>query len=369
VSVGKRGGTYRVQWREGGRHRSRSFERKRDAVDFEATIRLRKRRGELSDIDAGRQTLAAFYTEWLERYARPNLAPATLAYYERAWRVHIAPELGAFELRQLTTEAVETFAADLRRRSIGAETIRKVLVLLQGILRRAVAWSRIGSNPVSIVAKPRRRRQREITALAPSEVESLRSATWTDERDRPKAMTKQDATIVSVLAYAGLRPSEALALTWADVGPQALRVNKSIAGDTKTGRQRSVRLLEPLRADLREWQLSRGVPEPSAPVFPLSDGRPFTVNAFRNWRKRTFTPAAKAAGLEGLRPYDLRHSFASLQFAEGINPAEIAGQLGHSLAMLLSTYTHVIENLRGRPSASAETLIRQARPRARVGRM
>ena len=62
-----------------------------------------------------------------------------------------------------------------------------------------------------------------------------------------------------------------------------------------------------------------------------------------------------------MRPYDLRHSFASLLFVEGINPAEIAEQLGHSLQVLLNTYTHVIEELRGRHRESAGPLITRAR--------
>jgi hypothetical protein len=51
----------------------------------------------------------------------------------------------------------------------------------------------------------------------------------------------------------------------------------------------------------------------------------------------------------------------SLLFVEGINPAEIAEQLGHSCQMLLSTYTHVIEELRRGERHSAEALIKQAR--------
>ncbi len=46
--------------------------------------------------------------------------------------------------------------------------------------------------------------------------------------------------------------------------------------------------------------------------------------------------------------------FVSLLFAEGVNPAEIAEQMGHSLQTLLSTYTHVIEELRGRGRESAD---------------
>jgi integrase len=85
--------------------------------------------------------------------------------------------------------------------------------------------------------------------------------------------------------------------------------------------------------------------------------------ADRNSRKRFFTPAARAVGLEKPRPYDLRHSLASLLFAEGVNPAEIAETMGHSLQTLLDTYTHVIEELRGQERRSAEALIRDARER------
>lgn len=77
-------------------------------------------------------------------------------------------------------------------------------------------------------------------------------------------------------------------------------------------------------------------------------------------RKRRFRAAANAAGITA-RPYDLRHSFASLLFAEQRNPAEIAEQLGHSLQTLFGTYTHVIEELRGQERVPAEDVIRMAR--------
>jgi integrase len=174
-----------------------------------------------------------------------------------------------------------------------------------------------------------------------------------------------DAALVSVLAYAGLRPGEALALRWSDVREQTLIVEKAVAlGEeraTKTRRNRSVRLLKPLASDLNEWRMAAGRPDGNARVFPMRDGRYWTESAYRNWRRKVFVPAAKAVGIGTPRPYDLRHSFASLLFQEGTNPAEIAEQMGHSLQMLLGTYTHVIEDLRGQPRRSAEDLIREAR--------
>jgi integrase len=56
--------------------------------------------------------------------------------------------------------------------------------------------------------------------------------------------------LVCVLAYAGLRPSEALALTFGDVRERTLLVERSLDAKgntkrTKTGQARSVRLLAP----------------------------------------------------------------------------------------------------------------------------
>jgi integrase len=104
-----------------------------------------------------------------------------------------------------------------------------------------------------------------------------------------------------------------------------------------------------------------GQPADGALVFPDFDGEPWRDRTYKNWLRRVYQPAAKAVGLANPRLYDLRHSLASLLFAEGRNPAEIAEQMGHTLQTLLSTYTHVIEELRGSPRKSAETLIRQAR--------
>jgi integrase len=144
-----------------------------------------------------------------------------------------------------------------------------------------------------------------------------------------------------------------------------LLVDKALAlgevKDTKTRRSRTVRLLKPLASDLAEWRLASGRPAETELVFPMEDGRAWTDTAYRNWRRRVFRPAAEDAGVSNLRPYDLRHSFASLLFAEGVNPAEISEQMGHSLQTLLTTYTHVIEELRGHERQSADTIVRQER--------
>ena len=78
--------------------------------------------------------------------------------------------------------------------------------------------------------------------------------------------------------------------------------------------------------------------------------------------RRVYQPAVEAAGLpKSSRPYDLRHSLASLLYAEGRNPAEIAQIMGHSVETLSSTYTHVIKELEGSGPQDPTSLITAAR--------
>jgi integrase len=159
-----------------------------------------------------------------------------------------------------------------------------------------------------------------VRPLAPETVERLR-----------QAMPPRDAVLVSVLAYAGLRPGEALALTWGHVRERTILVEQSASyGEikcTKTRSTRSVRMLAPLKHDLAEHRIREGRPLPERFVFPAHDGRRWDDD-WNNWRNRVFRPAVKEAGLTDVRPYDLRHSFVSLLIAEGRSIVEVARQAG-----------------------------------------
>jgi integrase len=96
---------------------------------------------------------------------------------------------------------------------------------------------------VTPVKGPRQCRGPEVRPLSPESVEAIRAV-----------LPKRDATLVSLLAYAGLRPAEALALAWEPVRRNTLLIEGSISveGTTKTGRNRTVRLLRPVAQDLAE---------------------------------------------------------------------------------------------------------------------
>jgi len=349
----KHGYVWEVRYREGGRNRSRTFDRKSDAEDFQAEVRRRKRLGTLAHLHSGEELLADFAVEWWRMHARPNLQRSTLERYSQVWDKHVLPRLGMYRLQELTPEVVAEFRAELSEKGVGDATVRKAMFILQGVLGMAVLHGRIAGNPVKAVRKPRQT-SRTVRPLAPETVEAIRAQ-----------LRMRDATLVSVLAYAGLRPGEALALSWRNVRERTILVDRAVSlgkqKGTKTNATRTVRLLAPLAEDLAAWRSASAPANDTALVFPRPDGLPWRDDDYRNWRKRGYNPAAIAVGLESTRPYDLRHSFVSLLIHEGVSIVEVARQAGHSPEECLRTYAHTFEEFDPAERMPAETAIAQAR--------
>ena len=349
----KGGARWEVRYREGRRNRSRVFERKKDAVAFETEVKRRKSLGALAELNAGEERLSDFAQKWWRLHAKPNLAPSTLESYASVWDLHVLPHLGDHELRQITPEVVANLRADLGAADVGPATVRRALFVLQSVMRLAALQSKVQSNPVRVVGKPRQPR-RLVRPITPETVERIRAQ-----------LSQRDATLVSILAYAGLRPGEALALRWGCIRRRTILVERSIVlgqeKGTKTNATRTVRLLGPLAQDLAEWRLACRRPPAEAYVLPRTDGGSWRDDDYRNWRRRKFVPAARAAGSASPRPYDLRHSFVSLLIQEGSSVVEVARQAAHSPEECLRTYAHVFEEFDPADRTPAEERIRAAR--------
>lgn len=177
----------------------------------------------------------------------------------------------------------------------------------------------------------------------------------------------RDATLLLVLAYAGLRPEEALALQWRHVRERTLLVEEALADgrrkDQKNRRPpRTVELLARSARTLALGGRSAATRRRTVSCSRTAAAAPGATHDYRNWRRRVYQPTAKALGLATTRPYDLRHSFASLLLHEGrLSIVELAHQLGHSPTMALNTYGHVMAELKDGLRLSAEDQIRRAR--------
>ncbi len=337
-----------VRWKEGGKHRSRLFDKVRDAEAFDREIKRNKQLGGLArSVVQSHTTLTEFVRdEWWPKYAVPNLEQSTRDVYAQIWAKHLLPRIGGYELCQLTPALVEDLRAQLHASKVGEPTQIKALGILQGICKRAVVRGLIPANPVLPVDKPKQTTRLQLDPLPPLAVETIRAQ-----------LEPTDAILVSILAYAGLRPEEALAQRWHDVRERTMHVYAN-----KTKRPRVIDLLPPLVQDLAEWRLQRGRPGQSGLIVPTRDGDEWKKHDWNNWRKRIYQPAARIAGVSGdMRPRRLRGSFVSLLLWEGRSLTFVAGQVGCSVATLARHYAGVIADLEGQSRVPATEVIRVAR--------
>ena len=366
--------------------RARLFTLKRDAQAFDREMRRRKALGPLAvqQLTERGPTLGQWIAErWMPEHG-VTLERSTLARYRNVYACHVA-QLDDVPLGELTVARLRVWQAELVKVGVNAGTIQKARTFLSSVLRHAAESEAIAANPLSNVRAPKPQHRDAVTPLSPVTVEAIRRALL-DPRAREIAPSHpgqrqrrgyeisptgtpqtrhRDALVVSLLAYGGVRPGELRALRWSDVREQTLLVERAADPEgevkaTKNEHRRAVKLLSPLVQDLREYRLTAGRPPDPPLIFPGDDGRPWTKAQWQVWRRDRWAPACRVAGLAP-RPYDLRHSFASLLLAEGHRPLYVARQLGHSLTVLLSTYAHLIDEYEGRERVDAEAEITRAR--------
>jgi integrase len=178
----------------------------------------------------------------------------------------------------------------------------------------------------------------------------------------------EEATFVSVMAYAGVRQAEALALKWREVADGKLEIRSSIITSGSEAarrlRERSVPLLEPLAEDLAEWHAACGSPDRGWVFGGLRKRK------WQEWVQGEFREAAKPAGEGRTRPHFLRHTFGALLIDEGTSLEEISRQMALSEHEALAQYAHLFEeaSVEGRARVSASARIRQARAAANARR-
>jgi integrase len=377
---------YQVRWREGGRlgrNYQATFDTKRDAETFETARRRAKQLGHLSaEVLGSEEPFGDFASEWWETYARVRLKPATRASYAYQLDRWIIPYLGAVPLRELSRATLDNYVAELVSADAGAPTVNRCLAITQGILQRALEWGRIAANPAVGVAHLPHARDVRITAQTAERVETIR-----------RFLAPGDAALVSVLAYEGLRPGEAFALEWEDVLDETgaprdrIRIQRALSDHelalTKSNRGRAPELFAPVAEELTGLYRAAGMPEQHSLVFPDSRGGYLRR---QNWRKRAWLPALRAAhpcpacqatgradvgacrSCEGsgaaryFRPYDLRHTAATLLIYSGRTINEVAEHLGHAdPGFTARTYTHIYQDAAKRRGVSIEEAIRHAR--------
>jgi integrase len=317
----------------------------------EAKVRLAElqRLKESQAVEGSRLTLSQFLVRWLDD-VRPRLAPATWKKHESICRVHLVPVVGHRRLSELSVHDVTRLVDE--RGPLGvldAQTRRHVRGTMRRALADALRQGHVTKN-VAALAEPPSLPHRERSVLDALQVRALIDGT---REDRLHALWV-------LLATTGLREAEALGLTWDDVDldGQTASVRRTLQRHDgewqlrppKTARSRRTVYLpsltvEALRSHRRDQQaalMAAGKPGQLGLVFVTERGRPIHGP---NLSKVLYAHLDRL-GLPRVTVHDLRHSAATVLYAEGVPLEAIADMLGHSTTRVTADlYRHRVERI------------------------
>ena len=285
---------------------------KREALDKLDKARTAQRAG-IPATD-GRVTVDALLDWWLD-HVKAVCTFSTWEGYERRCRLYVRPLLGKRPVAKVTPLDVQALLDGMAARDCGAENARHT----HATLRAALSWGeRMGvvSRNVAKLAAPGQVRWRKVEPLTMDEANALIGA----------AGRHRFGPLYVTMLTLGLRPREALALTWADVdldGPVlAMRIDKALIkreggyeiGPTKTDKSER-RLPTPpmlarvLRDHRRAQAVERLAPVPSGPTRVSSSRTPQVAPGTRPWcrpssggTRRSQVFAASACTTSASRP-------------------------------------------------------------------
>ncbi|GAA4821831.1 tyrosine-type recombinase/integrase [Nocardioides caeni] len=224
---------------------------------------------------------------------------------------------------------------------LAPSTLKYVRTFLAAVMAsarddRLITWSPVEGVTVKAAGRSTKAYRQEV--LTDEQVEALR-----------KAMPERYHALVTLLAVAGLRIGEALALTVDDIDREAgvIHVRRSMAPNGKTA------------GPVKSAQSDRAVPVPrdlvkvlsahmlafppldhvlGRLVFSTPTGLPVRYHRLR-WQ---FEQAAIKAEVPGATPHALRHRAGSVLLNAGVPAATVARALGHTERVLLDIYSHAL---------------------------
>ena len=318
-----------------GRERSKNFPRRSDGERFLVTVEADKLRGDWVDPRLSKIAFEEWTGRWWDTTA--HLKVYTRDGYQSLLRVHVLPRFAQCSLGSIQPVDIREWVSDLGRSGLSASRVRQAYFLMRQILRSAVESGYLAKSPCVGVKLPRMQVP-EMRFLTAEEVEVLASA-----------MHEPYDVLIYTLAYGGLRWGEATALRRGRVEllRPRLHVVEALSetsegllfGPTKTYQRRTVVVPGFLR-DRQAAHLATEVgPEEAALVFTSPKAEPLRRG---NFNRRIWRPALETAGLDYLRPHDLRHTCAALLIAENAHPKAVQAHLGHSsIQVTMDRYGHL----------------------------
>lgn len=319
-----------------------------DAAAAKIAAKLALGEFDISDGERVRRPFDAYYSAWLDSYARTHCKASTCAEYESVYRTHLLPHFGKRDIADIRRDDVKALVAGLIAKKRARGTVMRVLAPFREMFNHAVEDGHIPANPATSILKRARLDTGAKRAADFLTREELAHVVETCREHEPDAYP-----LVLLLARTGVRLGEAVALQWDDIDWHGRFANiqrsysKCRLTTPKSGKDRRVDLSDQLTEALNARHVTAKknalrTGKPLSPwVFPGDCGdRPLDAN---NFRRRQWARVLTKAEMRAVRLHALRHTYASLLIGQGESLAYVRDQLGHhSIQITVDTYGHLV---------------------------
>jgi integrase len=272
---------------------------------------------------------------------------------------YLVNEFGEINVDQISRPDILKYRAKLMQPKedgsrLSTDFVNHVMTPLRMILREAA--DRYGFRCQFENIKPLRVEKRDVNPFTLEEVMQFLQMVKREYRN-----------YFSVRFFTGMRTSEIDGLKWryVDFRLGVISVRETFVqgkmDTTKTlGSARDIKMSSMVVAALKEQYELTGDGEY---VFCNAEGNPLDKG---NIRDRVWKPTLKQMGLKYRRPYETRHTAATLWLAAGEAPEWIARQMGHSnTKMLFEIYSRFVPNLTRQDGSAFERLLSSVQEKTR----
>jgi integrase len=356
---GKKAVVWRIKYIDaGGRHIIETLGREPHWNRSRAERELGKRLATVDEagyVKPERLTFAAYSQRFFNDYlAGRNLKPSTLENYQYLLDKHLLPHFGQHQVTdlELRPQLIDSYLALKIRQGLSAKTVHNHLMLLSSMLRRAVIWRLIRSNPVDLIDRPRLN-QPEMNILTPVEINRLLASydqliDQADEDEQPWWLLAKQITQLAL--GTGIRRGELLGLRWQNVDLLQGRITiceAIVRGKPTSPKSRaSNRILElgphTQQALEQRWQTSHHQADTDLVFSHPNLGTALDPSKLA---RQYLKPALNHAGIhKTIRPFhDLRHTSLTHTAAAGNPPIYVQHRAGHSQASITERYLHAAQ--------------------------
>lgn len=258
---------------------------------------------------------------------KPTLKASSYKDYKNTIEGKLIPEFGHLLLAELKRGHVRDWASRL---TCSNKRISNLISPLRAALDDAMHDEMIAGNPLAGW------HYRKIEP--PKEVDDIDPFTAEEQAAILAALPSDGLPLIQFALWSGLRTSELVALEWGDIDwrQKRCRITRAITQAAKgeaettktTAGTRTIDLL-PRALEALKAQKTLSYLHPSGRVFlnPRT-GEPWTGD--QAIRKTLWTHALKRAGVRYRRPYQTRHTYASMMVSAGEPLAWVSKQMGHT---------------------------------------